>query len=196
MCHASRTHRVDLDRLYDRTNLDPITSNTSTHHNNWHEMKQINKGRSPTVRHVSSKSNTSTQHSKGYFTRDGWTQLTLLHIMTHTTVTQRNLPVSSAVVNLLFSSMSKCARESFATSASATQKPVHCAAMIATPTSDKNAHMDYHAAPPPEYRAGGDPKREDLCQHVSQTFNITMTGGSSSRQLEAGGASSGCLKIR
>ena len=64
--------------------------------------------------------------------------------------------------------MSKRAGESFATSASATQKPVHCAAMIATPTNDKNAHMDYHAAPPPEYRAGGDSKSEDLCQQDSQ----------------------------
>ena len=49
-----------------------------------------------------------------------WTQLTLLvNIMARTTLTQSNLSVSSAVVNLLFSRTSKRARESFATSASA-----------------------------------------------------------------------------
>ena len=44
---------------------------------------------------------------KGSFTEDRWTQLTLLvNIMTHTTATQSNLSVSSAVVSL-FSSMDK-----------------------------------------------------------------------------------------
>ena len=46
---------------------------------------------------------------------------------------QSNLSVSSAVVNT-FTSMSKRAEESFAASASETQKPVHCAAMMRMPT--------------------------------------------------------------
>ena len=65
--------------------------------------------------------------TKGSFTGDRWTKLTLLvNIMTHTTFTHSNLSVSSAVVSLSFSSMSKRARGCFATSASAKQKPVHC----------------------------------------------------------------------
>ena len=61
------------------------------------------------------------------FTGDRWTQLTqLVNIMTQTTFTQSNSSDSSAVVNSSFSSMSKRARESFATSASAKQKRVHC----------------------------------------------------------------------
>ena len=42
--------------------------------------------------------------------------------------------------------MSKRAEESFATSASAKQKPVHCTAVIARIISDKNADMDHHAS--------------------------------------------------
>ena len=80
--------------------------------------------------------------------------------MTHTTLTQSNLSVSSAVVNPLFSSMSKRAGESFATSDSAKQKPVRCSELIAIKISDKNADMDCRAVPPPDYRAGGDSKRE------------------------------------
>ena len=53
-----------------------------------------------------------------------------LHHDSHTFL-QSNLSGSSAFVNsFIFSTMSKNAGESFATSASAKQKPVHCAAMI------------------------------------------------------------------
>ena len=69
-------------------------------------------------------------------------------------VTQSNLSVSSAVVNHWFSRMSKRAGESFAASARAKQKPVHCAAMIAKELAkelnDKNAGIDYHAVLPPD----------------------------------------------
>ena len=42
-----------------------------------------------------------------------------------------------------FSSISKRAGESFATSAGAKQKPVQCPALTARKISDKNADMDY-----------------------------------------------------
>ena len=83
--------------------------------------------------------------------------------MTRTTFTQSNLSVSSAVVNPSISNMSKRAGESFAASARAKQKPVHCTSMIARKLNDKNADMDYHAVPPPDYKAGGNSKREDVC---------------------------------
>ena len=51
------------------------------------------------------------------FTRDRWTRLApLAKIRKHTTFNQSNLSVSSAVVNPLFSSMSKRAEEYFAAS--------------------------------------------------------------------------------
>ena len=34
--------------------------------------------------------------------------------------------------------------------------------------SDSNADMDCYAVPPPEYQAGGDSKRENLCQQDSE----------------------------
>ena len=84
--------------------------------------------------------------TKGSFIRDRWTQLTLqVNIMTHTTFTQSDVSVSSAVVNPSFSSMGKRAGESFATSASAKQKPVHCTAMIARQMNDKSADTAHHA---------------------------------------------------
>ena len=93
---------------------------------------------------------------KGSFARDRWTHLTLLFkITTHTSFHQSNLSVTLAIVNPLFSSMSKNAGESFAASANAKQKPVHCTAMIARKLNDKNDDMDYPAVLPPEYRAGG-----------------------------------------
>ena len=77
--------------------------------------------------------------SQGSLTRDRWTQLTfLVNIMRHTTCTQSNSSVSSAVVIPFFSSMSKFARESFAALASARQKSVHCTPMIAKKLNDEN----------------------------------------------------------
>ena len=56
---------------------------------------------------------------------------------------------------------------------------------------DKNADMDYHAVLPPDNKAGGDSKREELCQQDLQTITISATGASSSsEQTEATGASS------
>ena len=65
--------------------------------------------------------------------------------------------------------MSKRAGESFVASASAEQKPVHCTAMIARTIGDKKSDMDYHAVPPPDYIAGGDSKRQELCQENPST---------------------------
>ena len=107
---VSRTHRVDLDWFYDRINLDPMIQ----------------------IKYVNTTQRLADGLTKGSFTKDIWTQLTLLvNIMTHTTFSQSNLSFSSAVVNPSFSSMSKRARDSFATSASANQKSVHCTVMIA-----------------------------------------------------------------
>ena len=103
MRHVSRKHRVDLDRLFDCINLDPMI-----------QIKYVNTTRQFTD-----------ILTRGSFTRDRWTPLTLLvNIMTHTTSAQSNLSVSSVVVNPLFSSMSKRAGESCAASASAKQEPV------------------------------------------------------------------------
>ena len=103
--------------------------------------------------------------TKGSLTGNRCTPLTHpVNIPTHTPCTQHNLSVSYAVVNPLSSSMGKRAGESFAASACAKQKPVHCTAMMAWRIIDKNADMDYHAAHPPGYKAGGDSKREELRQ--------------------------------
>ena len=54
------------------------------------------------------------------------------------------------------------------------KKSVQCAAMIARKFRCKNAHVDCHAVSPPEYQAGGDSKREDVCQQVSE--RVTRMG--------------------
>ena len=78
----------------------------------------------------------------------------------------------------------------FPTSTGAKQKQIHCSAMKAREIDDENADMDYHAVPPPEYQAGGDSKRENLCQQYSERVTWTTPRASSSGQLEAAGASS------
>ena len=45
---------------------------------------------------------------------------------------------------------------------SAKQKAVHCTAMIAKTSNDQSADMDYHGVPPPDDKAGGDSKGEEL----------------------------------
>ena len=134
MCRVSRTHRVRVARLHD------LHKSGSNDPDDKQQLADI--------------------LTKQSFTAERWTQLTLqVNIITHTTITQSNSPTSAAVVDSLFSSVSKRARESFATSSSAKQKPVHCSGLIARTISEKNADMDYHAVPPPKYRAGGDSKR-------------------------------------
>ena len=119
------------------------------------------------------RSNTSTKHSRQTFSLKDHSQETDGHnrhswwtSWRTTTLIQSNLSVSSAVVNLSFSSKSERARESFATWASAKQWPVHCSAMIARKISDQNADMDYHAALPPEYQAWGHSKRETCVSKI------------------------------
>ena len=127
----------------------------------------------------------------GSVTGDRWTQQKLLvNITTHTTFTQSNLSVSSAVVNPSFSGRSKLEGASFAASGSATQKPVHCTGLLARKISDKNADMNHDAVPPPECQAGGDTRRDNLCQQDSARVNKTTPRASSSGQLEAAGPSS------
>ena len=78
MRRVSRTHRFDLDRLYDRINLEPMI--LITHINTTLQVADI--------------------LTKGSFTGDRWTQLTLLvKSMTRTTFTPSNSSMSAAVVN-------------------------------------------------------------------------------------------------
>ena len=56
--------------------------------------------------------------------------------------------------------------------------------------SQDYADMEYHAVTPPEYEAGRDSKRENLCQQDAERFNKTTPEAPSSGQLEAAGASS------
>ena len=51
--------------------------------------------------------------------------------------------------------------------------------------------MDHHAVLPSDFQAGGDSKREELCQQDPQPLTITAAGASSSLvRVEAAGASS------
>ena len=160
----SRAHLVDLDRLDDRINLDPMIQ----------------------IKYVYTTHLLGDILTKESFTGDRWTHLTLLvKIMTHTTFTQSYVSVSSAFGNPFFSSMSEHAGESVATSASAKQKQVHCTAMIARKMNDKNADMDYHAVPPPDNKAGGDSTREELCEEDSERVTRTAGGSSSGQQVAA-----------
>ena len=87
-------------------------------------------------------------NTEGSFTGNTGTHGTLLvNIVTHITFRQKNVSVSSAVVNPTFSSMSKRAGELVATLANAKQKPVCCSAMSARRLNDKTADMYYHAVP-------------------------------------------------
>ena len=52
--------------------------------------------------------------------------------------------------------------------------------MIARKLNDKNADMDHHAVPPPDNKAGGDSKREELCQQDPKQVTMTATLASSS----------------
>ena len=144
-------------------------ANQSSHGQSDHGTKQINRGkvigntmagdiRKTCGTHQNTTTGDGYFNTRGSFAEDRWTQLTLLvNIMTHTTFPQSTWSFSSAVLNPLFSSMSKRAGESFATSASAKQKPIHCSGLIARKTDDKNTDMDYHAVSPPKHQAGGDP---------------------------------------
>ena len=63
--------------------------------------------------------------------------------------------------------------------------------LVARKIIDKNVDMDYHAVLQPDDRAGGDSKREELCQQDHQTFTMTAKEASPcSRRLKATGASS------
>ena len=176
MRHVWRTHRVDLDRFFDRINLDPMIQ----------------------IKYVKTTQQLADILTKGSFSGDWWTQLIQsANSMTHTTFTQRNLSVSPAGVNLLsFSSMSKRAWESFATSAGAKQNPVHCSATTARKSNDKNADKDYHAVLSPEYQAGGDSKRENMCrqdsvwkrhQYEARNIKLQTTGSGWSIEFVATG---------
>ena len=127
--------------------------------------------------------------TKASFTRDRWTQLTLLvNIMTHTTLTKSNLSISSAVVNPSFSSMSKRARDCFRNIGKRESKASSLHSDVCVKISEKNANVVCHAVLPPEYQAGGDSKREDLCwpdsersnEHNARSIKLPASGGSSS----------------
>ena len=105
-------------------------------------------------------------NTEGSLTGDRWAQLTpLVTIVSRTTLTQNYLSVSSAVVNRLFSSMSKRVGEYFVIGwreAEANSSLWTACGKI----SDRKAAMDYHAVPPPEYRAGDESKREKCVSKI------------------------------
>ena len=68
--------------------------------------------------------------------------------MTHTTFTQSNLSVSSAIVKPFFSSMSERAEESFAASVKRTKKQFIAHQCLQGQFNNNNADMDYHAVLP------------------------------------------------
>ena len=120
-----------------------------------------------------------TPDQKGSFTRDRWTQLTLLvNNTTHTTL-KATCQHSVSSVNPLFSSVSKRARESFAASEKRKKKPVHSTSVIVRKLNDKGADMDCQAVLPPDYEPEGDSKREELWSARPTHFTITVTGASS-----------------
>ena len=143
------------------------------------------------------RSNTSTQHIKWHeflrtrsVTEDRWTANwhCCWDVMSRTTFTLNKLSVSSAAVNPLFYSMSKRARESFATSASAKQNPVHCSGVIARNYSNKNADM-YLSRTTSTRRSW---RRLQAWKLASARFwvNKTTSEASSSGKLETPGTSS------
>ena len=87
--NTSRTHRVDLDWQCDRNNLDPMIQ----------------------IKYVNTTQELADIPTKGSFTRDRWTQLTLLlNPMTHTTFGRSNLSVSAVVDRFFFSMREICQR--------------------------------------------------------------------------------------
>ena len=121
MRHVSRTHRVYLDLLCGRINLNSMIQ----------------------IKYVGTTQQLADIHTKkGSFTGDRWTQLTLLvNIMTRTTFTQCNLSVPSMVVIPFFPAWAKRAGDSVAASASVKQKPVHGTGLIARTLIDQCADM-------------------------------------------------------
>ena len=89
--------------------------------------------------------------------------------------------------------MRKRAGQSFAASASAKQMPVHCAAMVARKTDDKDADTDHHAVPPPAYQAGVDSKREKL---VSARARKSQQNDARSIKLRATGCDWSSIKLQ
>ena len=130
----------------------------------------------------------------GSFTGERWTKMTVLvNIVTHTTFVEKKCVSFFCCCESFIFQHVQSAAELFAASASAKQMPVLCTTTIARGTNDKHADMDYHAVPPPDYKAGGDSKREGQRQQDSERVSKTTPGASSSGQLEAAGASSSRL---
>ena len=142
MRHISRTHSVDLDWLHGRINHDPMIL----------------------IKYVNTTQQLANSLTKWSFTGDKCTQLTLLvNIMTHTTVTQSNLSVSSAIVNLLYPAWSNvwiivrciCKREPW----TITQYLHQITKLEATPSKKNCARKDFNNSlqrRPEHHQAPGD----------------------------------------
>ena len=148
--HVSPTHRVDLDRLYDPINLNPMIQ----------------------IKYVSTTQQLADILAIGAFTGDTWTPLTLLvNIMTHTTFTQRNLQFFRGCESFIFQHEQTCWRI-FCCIGKIEAKASSLHSKDCEIISDKNADKDYHA-PPPGYKAGGDSKRGG---HSARSPNIHHNG--------------------
>ena len=78
--------------------------------------------------------------------------------------------------------------EYFDALASAKRKSVYCSEMFEKTINDNNVDTDHHAICPPDNRAGGDSKLEELCQQDSLKFVMTANGASPTvMQLETTG---------
>ena len=135
--HVSRTRCVDLDRLYDRINSDPMIQ----------------------IKYVNTPQQLADVITKGSFTGDRWTQLTLI-----VNIKTAHHIYSNQCVSFF------CDCESFIIRHGQTCRRIfHCIGKREREASslrsndceenDTNAGMDFHAVPPPDYRAGGDSKR-------------------------------------
>ena len=86
--------------------------------------------------------------------------------------------------------VSERAGDFLSASASANQRRVHGTATFGRKLNNNPADMDCHAVPPQD-NAGGNSKREELCQQKPEQLTITATGASSSSgRPEAPGTSS------
>ena len=125
---------------------------------------------------------------------DRWTQLTLLvNLMTYTTLYSMQFVKFFCGCESFFR-MSKRAGESFATSASTKQKPVHCSGLIARKVSDKKADMDYHTVPPPGHQLEATPSVKSCVSKIlnestrpRQKHQAQATGSGWSTKLWATG---------
>ena len=123
-------------------------------------------------------------NTKGSFTRDGWTQLTLMvNIMTQTTFTQGNFVSFFCSCEAFFPAWVNV-QENLSLHRPARSKNQINSQTDGENNSDKNADMDHHAVLPPEYQAGS--KCQDQYQQDSESVNNNDAMSIKLRTTESG----------